>query len=132
MKRVFQSACVAGLALVLGLGGLVAFTPSAEASSFERLKNKGFKVGTFTRGKSGSRGWYLTNGSERYFCRFKGSTVYIGKTKMVIYTGPGREISMNRKAYEEKAGGPDPSIPMMRDLKAGRPEARLVGACVKQ
>ena len=132
MARVFKSAGIAGLVVVFGLGGLVAFSSTAEASSFERLKKQGFKVSTFTRGKSGARGWFLTKGNDKYFCRFQGTTVYVGKTKMVIYTAAGRAISMNRKAYEEKAGGPDPSIPKMSDLKAGRPDARLVGACTKQ
>ena len=132
MMRIFQSVGTAGLAVALGLGGLVAFSQSAEAASFERLKKQGFKVGTFTRGRSGSRGWYLSKGNEKYFCKFQGTTVYVGKNKMVIYTATGREMSMNRKAYEEKAGGPDPSIPKMSDLKAGRPEARQVGACAKQ
>jgi hypothetical protein len=132
MKRIFKGIGLAGLTVLVGLAGLATFSATAQASSFERLKKQGFKVGGFTRGKSGSRGWYLTKGNEKYFCKFQGSTVYVGKTKMVIFTSPGREISMNRKAYEEKAGGPDPSIPQMSDLKAGRVEPRLVGACAKQ
>lgn len=103
----------------------------ARATSYSKLIKKGYKVGKMQRGRSGKLGWYLTNGAEREFCNLNAVVVYVGKTGMAAFASSGRQIKMDRKAYESKTGGPNSKIPQLADLKAGRVHRRDVGRCTK-
>ena len=108
-------------AMALGLG--LSFVPvAAEAASYASLKRKGYKTGPFTRSPAGTRGWYLTGGGKRYFCRLGVSAVRSGNG-LAFFTTGGRMIRAG------KAGRRAAGAPKLSDLRAGRLRARDVGSC---
>jgi len=107
---------------------LASIVPS-HAETYSNLQSGGYKTGKLTRGASGSLGWIVSNGKNKFFCRMRAAHAYVGKTGMVCFTSSGRQISMDRKVYEQYAGGFDASAPQLSDLKAGKLDARDVGAC---
>jgi len=118
----------------LALGIIFSFvfaTNDADAASYNNLTKQGYKTGKLSRNPAGIRGWRLSKGADRYFCKMRVSLVYVGKSGMVGFSSSGRQIKMSRKAYESKTGGHDKRIPQMRDLKAGRLEPNHVGSCRK-
>ena len=110
---------------------IVFATIDADAASYKSLTTQGYKIGKLSRNPAGIRGWQLSKGAGRYFCKMRVSAVYVGKSGMVGFTSSGRQIKMSRKAYESKTGGHDKRIPQMRDLKAGRLKPNHVGSCRK-
>jgi hypothetical protein len=98
------------------------------AASYSDLQSKGYHTGKLTRGASGSLGWVVSNGKEKFFCPMRVGVAYDGKG-MVGFTSSGRQISLDRKVYEQQVGGFDPSLPQLSDLRAGQPNARHVGSC---
>jgi hypothetical protein len=104
-------------------------TNSANAESYAGLQNQGYKTGKLSRGKSGAQGWVVSDGEKKYFCKLKASMAYVGSSGLVSILSNGRQIKLDRKTFEAGIGGPDPNIPQMADLKAGRPNARDVGSC---
>ncbi|WP_246694480.1 hypothetical protein [Mesorhizobium sp. M2E.F.Ca.ET.209.01.1.1] len=109
---------------------LMASVAPAHAESYSNLQSSGYKTSKLTRGASGSLGWYVSNGEKKFFCRMRATNAYVGKTGMVGFTSSGKQLSLDRKVYEQYAGGFDPSMPQLADLKAGRLNARSVGYCV--
>ncbi|RWB22767.1 MAG: hypothetical protein EOQ40_03430 [Mesorhizobium sp.] len=107
---------------------LLASIAPSHAESYSNLQTGGYKTSKLTRGASGALGWIVSNGEKKFFCRMRVGAAYVGKTGMVGFTSSGRQISENRKVYEQRVGF-DPTLPQLSDLKAGRPNARDVGAC---
>ncbi len=103
---------------------------SAQAASFKSLNSKGYNVSKLTTSKGGSRGWVVSNGQKRYFCKMKVSIFYGGKTGMGMFTQTGRIISLDKTAYESKNDGPAHGAPQYKDLIAGRPRPQDVGRCI--
>ncbi|MGL4487877.1 MAG: hypothetical protein ACRCU5_00340 [Rhizobiaceae bacterium] len=99
------------------------------AESYSGLVKQGYKTGKLTKGPSGAYGWIVTDSKKKFFCKMNVASVYVGKTGMVSFTSSGRKISIDRKVFENAIGGPDPTIPQLEDLEAGRPNNRDVGAC---
>jgi hypothetical protein len=106
----------------------LAATP-ASAESYASLLKHGYKTGKISRGKSGALGWIVSNGEKRYFCTMRAALAYGGSQGMVGFTSSGKQMNLNRKVFEANLGGPDPTIPQLADLKAGRPDPRDVGSC---
>jgi hypothetical protein len=104
-------------------------TTTANAESYAGLQKQGYKTGKMSRGKSGAQGWVVSNGEKRFFCKLKSSMAYVGSSGLVSILTNGRQIKLDRKTFEAGIGGPDPDIPQLADLKAGRPSARDVGSC---
>ena len=71
----------------------------------------------------------VSKGGKQYFCRMRASLAYVGKKDMVSFTTSGRMITLNRAVFEASLGGPDPTLPQLADLKAGRPRPIDVGTC---
>ncbi|QND55722.1 hypothetical protein [Mesorhizobium huakuii] len=107
---------------------LISALPS-NAESYSSLQGKGYKTGKLTRGASGNLGWFVSGAGKKFFCTLHVAHAYVGKTGMVGFTSAGQQISLNRKVYEQYAGGFDASAPQLSDLKAGRLNARDVGNC---
>jgi hypothetical protein len=101
----------------------------ASAESFPSLAKQGYSVGQLGRGKSGGLGWVVSKGGKQFFCRMRASLAYVGKKDMVSFTTSGRMITLDRAVYEASLGGPDPTLPQLADLKAGRPRPIDVGTC---
>jgi len=101
----------------------------ANAESYSRLQASGYKTGNMTRGASGSLGWFVTNGEKRFFCSSGVSLAYNGKNGMVGFTSSGRQITIERKVFEKRAGKNTKGIPQLSDLKAGRLQPSDVGSC---
>ncbi|MBS1180372.1 MAG: hypothetical protein H6Q99_252 [Proteobacteria bacterium] len=117
----------------LAIGAVIAVfatTSTAQAESFTKLTQQGYKLGKLTTGKSGLPGWIASNGTKKYFCKMWASKAYIGKTGMVGFTSSGRRVGMDRATYESIVGGFDPSIPQLSDLEAGRVKPANVDSCV--
>lgn len=106
----------------------VTATPSM-AESYAGLQKQGYKTGKLSRGPSGAQGWVVSNPDKKYFCKLKASMAYVGSSGLVSILTNGRQIKLDRKTFEAGIGGPDPNIPQMADLKAGRPNTRDVGGC---
>jgi hypothetical protein len=112
---------------------VVAFASSvpgvASAESFAALSKQGYSVGKLGPGKSGAMGWVLSNGGKRFFCKMRASMAYSGKNGMVSFTTSGRMVKLDRGVFEASIGGPDPTIPQLADLQAGRLRPNDVGSC---
>jgi len=111
------------------LVAVVATPTVANAASYPNLLKQGYSVGKLGPGKSGNLGWVLSNGDQKFFCRMNAGVAYAGKKDMVSFTTSGRMIKLDRAVFEASIGGPDPSIPQLADLKAGRAKPADVGAC---
>ncbi|PKR88867.1 hypothetical protein CXZ10_12150 [Pleomorphomonas diazotrophica] len=109
---------------------LIAVTGAAQAESYAKLAQQGYKLGKLTTGKSGLPGWVASNGEKQYFCKLKAARAYVGKKGMVMFSTGGRQIEVDRATYDAAIGGPDPSIPQLSDLKAGRVKPDDVDACL--
>lgn len=101
----------------------------SRAESFSRLAGQGYSVGPLAQGRSGGLGWVLSKGDQQFFCRMRVSQAYVGRNGMVSFTSSGRMIKLDRATFEAAIGGPDPSIPRLEDLKAGRLRPENVGSC---
>ncbi|WP_246663325.1 hypothetical protein [Rhizobium sp. WL3] len=111
---------------------LVFLAEPAVAESFSSLVKKGYAVGKMSQGKSGALGWVLSGRDGKQFCRAKVSLAVVNKQTLVSILASGRMVKIDRATFEAGIGGPDPSIPLLADLKAGRVEPRHVGACTQQ
>ncbi|SCM75645.1 conserved exported hypothetical protein [uncultured Pleomorphomonas sp.] len=109
---------------------VIATTGVAQAESFTKLTQQGYKLGKLTTGKSGLPGWIASNGTKQYFCKMWANKAYVGKDGMVGFTSSGRQVGVDRATYERIIGGFDPSIPQLSDLKAGRARPADVGYCL--
>lgn len=116
------------IAFVIALSASMLATGAA-AESFTSLVKKGYVVGRMSQGKSGALGWVLSSKDGKQFCKTKVSLAYVDAKRMVSILASGRMVSMDRATFEQSLGGPDPSIPMLADLKAGRIQPQHVGAC---
>lgn len=126
MLREFRSSLLlAGLVAVSAL--FTAGTASAE--SYQGLLKKGYVVGKMSQGKSGSLGWVLTGPGGKQFCKAKVSLAIVDNKTLVSILGSGRMVKVDRATFEAGIGGPDPSLPKLSDLKAGRVGPQHVGAC---
>jgi hypothetical protein len=126
VRKVSQKVSVLGLATILFTCAPLA---QAMAESYPNLVKQGYKTSKLSKGPSGALGWIVTNGEKKFFCKMFVGSVYVGSTGMVGFTASGRKIPMDRKVFENAIGGPDPSIPQLEDLEAGRPNKRDVGPC---
>ncbi|RKE84273.1 hypothetical protein [Rhizobium sp. AG855] len=102
---------------------------SAFAESYQGLLKKGYTVGKMSQGKSGSLGWVLTGKDGKQFCKSKVSLAVVDKKTLVSILASGRMVKVDRATFEAGIGGPDPSLPLLSDLKAGRVGPQHVGAC---
>lgn len=118
------------LASISLLGTILVFQASpAAAESFSGLVKKGYAVGKMSQGKSGALGWVLSGKDGKHFCKSKVSLAVVDKKTLVSILASGRMVKVDRATFEAGIGGPDPSIPLLADLKAGRVEPQHVGAC---
>ena len=118
------------LRLVCGLCLAATTVPGvARAASYSDLAAKGYKTSPLTKSRSGAPGWILSGGGKQYFCRLGASVVLSGKNGMVSITSSGRQIRLDKAAYEKSLGGPDASLPRLENLKAGRPRPQDVRSC---
>jgi hypothetical protein len=109
--------------------GLILTPGLAKAETYANLMKQGYKTGKLTQSKSGSRGWVVSKGDKHFFCRMNVATFYDGKTKMGAFTAAGRIVPVDKKVFESVIGGPDPSLPQIADLRAGRARPQDVGSC---
>jgi hypothetical protein len=117
----------------IAAGALVALLTTAgaaQAESFTKLAQQGYKLGKLTTGKSGLPGWVAANGTKQYFCKMAVARAYVGNKGMVIFSTNGRPIKLDRATYEAMTGGFDPTVPQLSDLKAGRVKPADVGNCL--
>lgn len=122
-SHVFARAlCVLGTALLL-------HASPASAESFQGLLKKGYTLGKMSQGKSGALGWVLTGKDGKQFCKSKLSLAVVDKKTLVSILGSGRMVKVGRATFEASLGGPDPSLPLLSDLKAGRVGPQHVGSC---
>jgi hypothetical protein len=98
------------------------------AASFESLVSDGYKVAKMTRNSAGFSGWVVSNGDTKYFCKLD-AAMALTKTKVVSIITGGRMIEMDRKTFESKTT--TDGMPLMADLKAGKPRPEDVGTCSK-
>jgi hypothetical protein len=126
MLREFRSSLL--LVGLVAASALLPATPAA-AESFQGLLKKGYVVGKMAPGKSGSLGWVLTGPGGKQFCKAKVSLAIVDKKTLVSILGSGRMVKVDRATFEAGIGGPDPSLPTLSDLKAGRVGPQHVGAC---
>lgn len=125
MFRPPMSVALAGL-----IAGIFVFqADAATAESFSSLVKKGYAVGKMSQAKSGALGWVLSGKEGRQFCKSKVSLAVVDKKTLVSILASGRMVKIDRTAFEAGIGGPDPTIPLLVDLKAGRIEPQYVGAC---
>ncbi|MCZ8178090.1 MAG: hypothetical protein O9309_03610 [Rhizobium sp.] len=119
------------IARALGLFGAAFLIHSSPASaeSFQGLLKKGYTVGNMSQGKSGAMGWVLTGKDGKQFCKSKVSLAVVDKKTLVSILGSGRMVKVDRATFEASLGGPDPSLPLLSDLKAGRVGPQHVGGC---
>lgn len=125
MSRYRILACVLS---AVGAAALLHASP-ASAESFQGLLEKGYTVGKMSQGKSGAMGWVLTGKDGKQFCRSKVSLAVVDKKTLVSILGSGRMVKVDRATFEASLGGPDPSLPLLSDLKAGRVGPQHVGSC---
>lgn len=117
-----RALCILGTALLL-------HASPASAESFQGLLKKGYTVGKMSQGKSGALGWVLTGKDGKQFCKSKVSLAVVDKKTLVSILGSGRMVKVDRATFEASLGGPDPSLPLLSDLKAGRVGPQHVGSC---
>jgi hypothetical protein len=117
------------LSIAAVLLGAVVLPAAASAESFSKLAGQGYAVGPLGQGRSGGLGWVLSKGDKKFFCRMRVSAAYRGRDGMVSFTSSGRMIAVDRATFEAAIGGPDPTIPRLEDLKAGRVKPANVGSC---
>jgi hypothetical protein len=119
------------IARALGLFGAAFLVHAAPASaeSFQGLLKKGYTVGKMSQGKSGAMGWVLTGKDGKQFCKSKVSLAVVDKKTLVSILASGRMVKVDRATFEASLGGPDPSLPLLSDLKAGRVGPQHVGGC---
>ncbi|UJW74173.1 hypothetical protein [Rhizobium sp. SL42] len=103
---------------------------TASAESYSGLLKKGYTVAAMSHAKSGSMGWVLSGKDGKHFCKAKFGMAVIDSKTLVSFLPSGKMIKLDRVVFEESVGGPDPSLPNLADLKAGRVEPRHVGSCV--
>jgi len=119
----------------LAVGGATVLISACQSTSggsnYTNLSAQGYQTSAMTTNQAGVRGWYVTGQGERYWCKANISTVYVGQDGMGIFLSSGRFISMDRAAYEEKAGAGDKGYPQLEDLEAGRPRAEDIHSCRK-
>lgn len=113
---------------LLGAAFLLHVSP-ASAESFQGLLKKGYTVGKMSQGKSGAMGWVLTGKDGKQFCKSKVSLAVVDKKTLVSILASGRMVKVDRATFEASLGGPDPSLPLLSDLKAGRIAPQHVGSC---
>ena len=99
------------------------------AESYPGLVSQGYKTGKLSKNAAGAQGWTVSNGEKKYFCRMKATMAYVGGSGLVSILSNGRQIKLDRKTFEAGMGGPDPNIPQLSALKAGKPNDRDVGGC---
>lgn len=104
---------------------------SAYSKSYSSLKSNGFRTGGLTNNRAGVKGWVLSKGAERYFCRSRISLMILNKTTMIAFASSGRLIKLDRAAYENRAGGAAKHFPKYSDVKKGRVDKKFVNRCRK-
>lgn len=115
----------------MAIAVLLAGPAVSSAETFSGLADKGFTTGKLTKSAGGSQGWVLSNGQDKYFCTMRATMAYTPGGGLVSFTSSGRQVKIDRKAFEKVLGGPDKTIPQLSDLNAGKPKPRDVGACVR-
>lgn len=123
MKRKFQ------ILMLPALAGLSMPVSQSLAESYPSLVKQGYKTGKLSKNAAGGQGWTASNGERKFFCRMKATMAYVGGSGLVSILSSGRQIKLDRKTFEAGIGGPDPNIPQLSALKAGKPNDRKVGAC---
>ena len=119
------------LFLTVLVSAVAGFGVAVEAASYKQLKEKGFKTSKLTKNRAGQSGYYVTDGSAKYFCVLRpGVTIKNSKTLMLFMVS-GRTISMNRQAYESKTTL-NKNTPKYSDVLAGRVGPQSVRSCRKQ
>jgi hypothetical protein len=114
--------------VLLGAAFTIAISTSVLAASFESLVADGYKVGKMSRSASGASGWVLSGKDGKYFCKLDASMA-LGKTTIYSLITGGRVIELDRKTFEQSAS--TDGMPLMSDLKAGKPRPQDVGSCSK-
>ena len=99
------------------------------AESYPSLVKQGYRTGKLSKNAAGAQGWTVSNGEKKYFCRMKATMAYVGGSGLVSILSNGRQIKLDRKTFESGIGGPDPNIPQLSALKAGKPNERDVSGC---
>ena len=122
----FLSTLVGVLVLTIAAGQQPAF-----AKSQASLAQQGYETSRLTQGRGGRLGWFMTKGSERFFCEMKATMALGGKGGMTGFASSGRQIPMNRKAFEA-AGGRADNLPQLDHLMRGNVRKQDVGRCVRQ
>lgn len=56
----------------------------------------------------------------------------MGAKGLILFSTAGRPVVADRTTYDAALGGPDPSIPQLSDLKAGRAKPADVGSRLPQ
>ncbi|MBS1166309.1 MAG: hypothetical protein H6R00_2334 [Proteobacteria bacterium] len=110
--------------------GMLAAPSIASAKSMDSLVQDGFKVGKFTRGKSGLAGWYATKDDQKYFCPARLSAIYVDSKNMIALSTQGSQITLDRATYDASIGGPDPHIPYWKDVLVGNVTPDHVNPCL--
>ena len=118
-------------ALSLTVAALFLHASPASAESFQGLLEKGYTVGNMSQAKSGALGWVLTGKDGKQFCKSKVSLAVIDKKTLVSILGSGRMVKVDRATFEASLGRPDPTLPLLADLKAGRVGPQHVGSCTR-
>lgn len=57
------------------------------------------------------------------------SLAIVSSEELDSFTSSGRMVKVDRAVFEAAIRGPDPSIPMLSDLQAGRTKPADVGTC---
>jgi hypothetical protein len=118
--------------------GIIALTAAAllsapvsysQAEAYSGLVKQGYKTGKLSKNAAGAQGWFVSGGGKKYFCRMRATMAYVGSSGLVSILPNGRQIKLDRKTFEEGIGGPDPNIPQLSALKAGKLNDRDVGGC---
>ena len=123
MKRIPQ------FLMLTALAGFSMPVSQSLAESYPGLVNQGYKTGKLSKNAAGAQSWTVSNGEKKYFCRMKATMAYVGGSGLVSILSNGRQIKLDRKTFEAGIGGPDPNIPQLSALKAGKPNDRDAGGC---
>lgn len=126
MPREIRSSLL--LVAVVATGAMLTAGPAA-AESFQGLLKKGYVAGKMVPGRSGSLGWVLTGPGGKQFCKAKVSLAIVDNKTLVSILASGRMVKVDRATFDAGIGGPDPALPKLSDLKAGRVGPQHVGAC---
>ena len=98
--------------------------------SYASLVKQGYKTGKLSKNAAGAQGWTVVKRREEIFLQNEGHHGdYVGGSGLVSILSNGRQIKLDRKTFEAGIGGPDPNIPQLSALKAGKLNARDVGGC---